>query len=278
MRRLIINADDLGINPARSHGIFQCFEQGVVRSASLIPNGSHSDQAAKWARERELSCGLHVNLTEDFPLSKVSDIETLVKASGMFHEPQELRRLLDNGEVDRVHIEREIRTQMEWFLDKYGQPSHVNGHTGIHVHPVIVPIIIPILERYAVRFTRIRNEQPLPPFGYVITEKEVEQARIIGEEAEAARPLYKAHGIESTDHFRGLTLHGNASKKNLRHILSRLPEGTTELMVHPGSQAAYGTPFDLDPQRQTELNMLTDETLPEQFKQLDITLCSFEDL
>ena len=278
MRRLIVNADDLGMNPARSHGIFQCFEQGIVRSASLIANGSHADTAAKWAREKGLSCGLHVNLTEDFPLSTVSDIETLVKPSGMFHEREELKRLLENGDVDPLHIEREVRMQMEWCLDKYGQPSHVNGHDGIHVHPFIVPILIPILERYAVRFTRIRNEQPLPPFGYVITEEEVERARRTGEEAEAARPLYRAHGIESTDHFRGLTLHGNASKKNLRHILSRLPEGTTELMVHPGSQAGYGTPFDLDPQRQTELNMLTDEALPELLHQLGIELCSFDEL
>jgi len=35
MRRLIINADDLGCNPQRSHGIFQCMEFGVVTSATM---------------------------------------------------------------------------------------------------------------------------------------------------------------------------------------------------------------------------------------------------
>ena len=54
MPQLIINADDLGVNPPRSHGIFLAFEQGVVTNALLIPNGSDSEQAAKHARERGL--------------------------------------------------------------------------------------------------------------------------------------------------------------------------------------------------------------------------------
>jgi chitin disaccharide deacetylase len=90
--------------------------------------------------------------------------------------------------------------------------------------------------------------------------------------------MYKAHGLETTDHFRGLTLAGNASLKNLRHIIGRLPEGTTELMVHPGSPISYGTPFDLDPQRQTELRMLLDESIPTALKEREIGLCSFADL
>jgi predicted glycoside hydrolase/deacetylase ChbG (UPF0249 family) len=243
-----------------------------------MANGTHSDVAAKWARERELSCGLHLNFTEDYPLSKIGDIETLVKPSGIFHDAPELLRLLENGEIDPVHMEREIRAQMEWCLDKYGQPTHVNGHHRIHIHPAVAHALLPTLDRYAVRFVRIPNEQPLPPFGYVITDAEVASARKIGEEAEAARKIYAANGIESTDHFRGLTLHGNASKKNLRHILNRLPEGTTELMVHPGSMASYGTPFDLDPQRQTELNMLMEPEVPALLAELKIELISFADL
>ena len=33
VRRLIITADQLGVNPSRSHGIFQCMEEGAVKSA-----------------------------------------------------------------------------------------------------------------------------------------------------------------------------------------------------------------------------------------------------
>lgn len=62
-------------------------------------------------------------------------------------------------------------------------------------------------------------------------------------------------------------------------MIARFPEdGVTELQVHPGSLCPYGTPFDLDPQRQTEMRMLLDENLPALFAQKRIELCSFGDL
>lgn len=58
----------------------------------------------------------------------------------------------------------------------------------------------------------------------------------------------------------------------------KLPEGTTELMVHPGSPLPYGLPFDIDPQRQTELRMLIDESIPELLKTQKVELISYRDL
>jgi predicted glycoside hydrolase/deacetylase ChbG (UPF0249 family) len=149
---------------------------------------------------------------------------------------------------------------------------------GVHLHPVVIDVLIPIMERYGIRFTRIPCELPLPPHGYEITAEELASAEKTNKRALTARLQYAAHDIGSTDHFRGETLHGNASLKNLRHILSRLPEGTTELRVHPGSQTAYGTQFDLDPQRQTELRMLLDETIPEMLREKKIECISWADL
>ncbi len=278
MKRLIFNADDLGINSARSHGIFAAFEQGIVRSATLIPNGSHSDVAAKWARERELPTGLHLVLTEGYPISDAKDISTLLAGNGEFLDRDAHRRAWAEGLIDPLHVEREIRAQMEWFLDHHGAPTHVDGHHHVHIHAGVVPLLIPVLERYGVSFVRIPSETPLPPHGYDVPEEDLRRVAIINAEADAARTHFKAAGIGSTDHFRGLTLAGRVSKRNLRHILSRLPEGSTELMTHPGSPAAEGTEFDLDPQRQTELNMLLDDTLPAQLAQLGIQSSSYADL
>jgi chitin disaccharide deacetylase len=276
--RLIINADDLGVNPQRSHGIFQCIEFGVVTSASLVANGTDSDDAGKRAREKNVSAGLHLNLIEEYPLSDASSIETLVDANGHFFDRVRFLQLLDEGAIKPEHLEREIRAQVEWMFDVYGQPTHVNGHGMVHLQPAVMDALIPTMNRYGIRFTRINDEQPLPPFGYEIPSAQLESVRATGELARRARAIYEANDIHSTDHFRGLTLHGNASLKNLRHILSRLSDGTTELMVHPGSQTAYGTPFDLDPQRQTELRMLLDETIPAMIAEKKIELINWGDL
>lgn len=276
--RLIINADDLGVNPQRSHGIFQCIEFGVVTSVSVFATMADSQDAAKRAREKGISAGLHLNLTDDYPLSKKEDIVSLVDANGRFFEKPRFLELLDEGVINKEDLEREIRAQVEWMFDVYGMPTHINGHAMIHLHARVIDALIPIMNRYGIRFTRINDEQPLPPFGYDIPAAQLEHVRATGELARHARAIYEANDIHSTDHFRGLTLHGNASLKNLRHILSRLPEGTTELMVHPGSQTVYGTPFDLDPQRQTELRMLLDETIPVMLAEKKIELINWADM
>lgn len=278
MKRLIINADDLGINAQRTHGIFLCAEQGIVSSCSLLPNFADSNTAGRHARERDIDCGLHLNFTEGAPLSTQADISTLLTPDGLFLGKDALRRLLGEGSVDRTHMEREARAQVEWMLDIYGAPTHVDGHHHVHILPAVVPALLPVLDRYGIGLVRIPSELPLPPFGYNVSEEQLEKIRRIGAQAEQARTLYAAHGIRSTDHFRGATLVGNSSLKNLRHVLNKLPEGTTELMVHPGAPLPYGMPFDIDPQRQTELRMLLDETIPELIKSLKIELISFRDL
>jgi predicted glycoside hydrolase/deacetylase ChbG (UPF0249 family) len=277
MRRLIVNADDLGINAPRSHGIFLSFEHGIVRSATLIVNGSDAETAARRAREKNLPTGLHLNLTQGEPISAPTDVSSLLEANGNFFDRHALSRALGEGTVEPLHIEREIRAQVEWFLDHHGAPTHLDGHHSIHTHPVIVPLLIPVMHRYGIRLVRMHDE-PLPPFGWEISEQRLAHLQTLCEQARAARALFEANGITSTDHFRGLALSGNASQKNLRHILSKLPEGTTELMTHPGSPTPLGDPFDLDPQRQTELAMLTDERLPAYLKERGVELCSYQDL
>jgi predicted glycoside hydrolase/deacetylase ChbG (UPF0249 family) len=185
--------------------------------------------------------------------------------------------LLAAGSVDPQHLEREMRAQVEWIFDHYGYPTHVDGHEHIHIHPLVFPLLIPIMERYSIRAVRI-PEETLPPFGYQISDAQTEEVEAVNAEARAAKALLHGTAISYPDHFRGETLMGNASKKNLRHILARLPEGVTELMVHPSSPSSYGTPFDLDPQRITELQMLLDPELPALLAERKIELASYADL
>ncbi len=277
-RRLIIVADDLGSSTQRTHGIFLCFEEGVVRSAGVIPNMSDSARAAKHAREKGLPCGIHLNLTEESPVGDPKDVASLVDAQGNFQGLAGLRRLLAEGSIDRSHLEREVRAQIEWMFDHYGYPTHISSHGHIHVHPLVMPVVLEVAERYSIRFIRMPEELPLPPFGYEVPDDQLERVGVLNAEAAAARTLLAGSSIETTDHFRGSTLLGNASKKNMRHILARLPEGITELMTHPSSPTSYGTPFDLDPQRLTELAMLLDPELPKLLAERKIDVISYADL
>ena len=69
--------------------------------------------------------------------------------------------------------------------------------------------------------------------------------------------------ILATDHFRGLRLKGHLPASDWIEFLESIPNGLTELMVHPGyalAEESAGNPFSRfsTPAREKELAALTD--------------------
>ena len=278
MRRLIINADDLGINAPRSHGIFTCMEEGFVRSTTLIANMQDSLNAARRIKERGFSAGLHINLSEGSALTPERDVHSLLDIRGYFLGRTKLWELLDAGEIESEHIEREIRAQIEWFFDNAGTPTHVDSHHHIHIHPQIVPLLGAILSRYGISVIRVPMEST-ERLGWEISPERLAFIKLINEYALRAKPIFENADLRSTDYFRGMALVGEANARRLRNLLTSLPEGTTELMVHPGQRAPEGAdPFSSDPQRETEREMLMDEDMPAYLASQKIERISYADL
>ena len=68
--RLIVNADDLGASDVVNDAIFREIEKGRVTSSTFLANGPGVDKAAKAAKQfPHVSFGVHLNLTEYYPLS-----------------------------------------------------------------------------------------------------------------------------------------------------------------------------------------------------------------
>ena len=67
VKRLIVNADDLGYTAAINRGILEAHERGIVTSASLMVDFPGAEEGAAIARRSErLSVGLHAVL-DDLP-------------------------------------------------------------------------------------------------------------------------------------------------------------------------------------------------------------------
>ena len=67
MKRLIVNADDLGADEGRNAGILEAVRAGVVKSVSLLANGPATAEACKAIHDgkyEEVSIGVHLNLSE----------------------------------------------------------------------------------------------------------------------------------------------------------------------------------------------------------------------
>ena len=87
-------------------------------------------------------------------------------------------------------------------------------------------------------------------------------------------------GLQRTEHLYGLSQTGFLDAKVLRTMLRNLPEGTSELMCHPGyvDEALLGTRTRLRAQRVMELEALTSPDIRALVTELGIELIAYDKL
>ena len=118
--------------------------------------------------------------------------------------------------------------------------------------------------------------EPVPAPGSVPSRIYWEMIRCQNLVSRAAETL-AAEGMRTTDHFRGISLTGGIHFDRFLDVLARLPEGTAEVMVHPGQREAGGKNFSSE-ERQRELDILTDPEIRKAIDGYGIDLISFRDL
>lgn len=198
-RALIINADDLGYDPAVTRGILRAMQEGIVSSATFMVNTPYSETAADEARG--LALGLHFNLARGLPVWAAFPAEFL--QGGALAEPLAPRLTPDV-------VEAEALAQLERLDKLLGQPAtHVDVHKHLHRHPGVFEGL-----------ARAARTARLP-------------VRSIDE---GMRRALRAHGVLTNDHFIGdAGAEAYWTVERLEQHLATLPEdGVTELMCHPG--------------------------------------------
>lgn len=280
MRRLIINADDLGADEARNEGIFEAIRAGIVTSASILANGPALDHALERIRSggcERVSFGVHLNLSEGRPLA--AGLSRLAGPEGNFLGKAGTHRLLE-GSGDaflEADIAREMTLQIARLLDAGIAASHIDGHQHVHVFPAALGVVMETAKAFGIRRIRIPDEL-FPPFDDVPADLREEAGRFsaLGREA---RKRIAGMGIASSDHFRGLALKGRLDAERLLTFPGMLPEGTTELMVHPGRvpvRGAFSSFSSAD--RERELEALLDPRFRLALDKAGVILISFREL
>lgn len=236
MKRLIVNADDLGADSGRNKGILEGIEAGVITSVSVLPNGPASKEAMEWIRREGLdrvSVGLHLNLSEGRPLSH--GMSRLVGTEGCFlgKETCHLLLLREGDQSLRKEVAQELEAQLQWALS-WGVPiTHINGHQHVHVFPAVVDSLIACAREAGICWVRLPLEEK--PLVQVKAEPQLRaEARTFNKVAKEARGKILGSGLYTPDFFLGLYWKGLISLRLLTEMLERLPQGLTELMVHPG--------------------------------------------
>lgn len=251
MRRLIVNADDFGIHPARNRGIAEAVRAGVVTSVSLIANLEGFDDAVALLRALPpVDVGLHFNMGEGRPLR--SGQATLVGEDGRFFGKAEARRRAAQGLLAAGEIEGEVVSQFARMHAAGVETTHVDGHQHVHVYGAVAESVARAALMLNIGWTRIPSE-PVELSRELPSERrgQIDEYR---EHAERARASIAGHWLRTADHFRGLALSGRMTPERLAALVRGLPDGVTELMVHPGCRSE-GTTFD-GADREAELEAL----------------------
>lgn len=252
---LVITADDLGLDPKRDEGILAAHAASGISQASLMVAGPTARAAAESARKAGLALGLHLDLTELPTSADPKSVPTLLNENGEKLGKHGLRKALAEGSIDLAHIEIEALAQIEAFAELTGAPpTHIDGHQHIHIVPSIAPVLAKVMKQAGVRTTRIPEQRHVN----VQDPQAAEFYRGVSAQANAARQVYSAFGIRSTEAFEGLDRMGFASSADgLRAAVLAHPGGVSvELMCHPGYCGVSHDDFNRSPAREHELVVL----------------------
>jgi len=269
VKNLIVNADDLGWTDGVNRGIVEAFRNGIVTSTSLLANGAAFAGGVAAAKSAHgLGVGIHLNLSDGPPVADRETVTSLLNDEGLFAGGPEsllLRRARRGLLLNEV--EAEWDAQIQKVRDAGIAPTQLDGHKHVHMLPGLFEIALRLAKRHNIGAIRVSLEASSlraalsagnkQRTGVVL--KQGVQARGLKLLSRDAREQAERAGIATADYFCGIAQTGELTLEGVTQLLKNLPEGTTELMCHPGyaDAALQKTATRLQDSRQTELAILT---------------------
>lgn len=159
-RRLIINADDLGLSPSVNTAIFDVFRAGNLTSATLMVDMPGAQDAVERLKDHPgLAVGLHFCITEGRSRTGPS---TLTDGEGAFLSRGTIAKASLFGRIDPHDVRRELESQLARMRAFGLAPTHADSHQHVHMLPVVMDAVLPVLEREGLAMRIVA-----PPRGFV---------------------------------------------------------------------------------------------------------------
>jgi predicted glycoside hydrolase/deacetylase ChbG (UPF0249 family) len=223
--RIVTNADDFGLDADTTSATIDCFKQGALTSASIMPRMPATDQAVAFALENpQHSFGLHLTFvcdTVEAPISAPERLPALVGNDGRFLPSQTVRKLAALRRIPVEQIELETAAQIDLLSSRGIRLSHVDSHGHLHKFAVFRAALKKVLGQRGI--LRVRNVQDI----YV--------RRPLKSPTYWFGPWWRSKimaNFKTTEHFYMCT---SAWDENWpEKLLSKISGDTLEVGVHPG--------------------------------------------
>lgn len=220
---LIINADDLGASEETNDVIFDLIASKLISSSTIIANSPTVEEVAKKAKNfTECSFGIHLNITEFYPLSSTNALKTILDEQGGFVGSHKLRKI----PIITPSLSDAIFTELCAQVDKLSslgiKISHIDSHEHIHNMPQIFPILKCLQKKYGICKVRISRNIYLP--NYSVPKTLLFKKKIYNFILRNYYPTKTTSGFCNFSEF-----YENVKINNLKH-------NSIEIMLHPGHE------------------------------------------
>ncbi len=285
MIRLIINADDFGLTSGVNRAITEASSRGAVTSATLMASARAFPEAAERAKASPgLKTGCHVVLIDGEPVAP--DLSSLINGANRFRSSlKDFAQAAVRRRIAAEEIQRETEAQIRKIQNCGVALTHVDSHKHTHMFPHVLRPVLRAAKACGIR--AVRN--PFEPVrswprdlllrtpGMWMRSAGVACFQMF---ASAFRRATREEGMLTTDGTVGIAVTGLLDQKALTAILRALPEGTWELVCHPGYSDAdlHAAGTRLTQSREMELEALTSEETRSLILGRGIELISYADL
>ena len=226
MKKLIINADDFGLNAHTVEWTIKGFECGALTSATIMTGMPGTEMAIAWAKAHpEFSFGVHLYLVDEKPVSDPKSIPSMINPRTGKLWPTRQFILRNFARLIRVEdLVTEMHAQYSAIASSGLPISHVDGHGHNHRLPQSIRALREFARIEGVPKLKVRRCQDIAVLGGGLL------GRLINKPMQ--KRLNKC-GFQMTDHF-AMNAGHSSDPKWFSNLLVSLPEGITEIGIHPG--------------------------------------------
>lgn len=285
MPRLIINADDFGLTAGVNRAIAEASQNGIVTSATIMPNSRAFDGAVTTAKQfPNLKTGCHVVFIDGEPLSR--DVASLTNGTRRFRSSlKDFAYAAVRKRIRPEEIEQETSAQIQKLQSQGITITHIDSHKHTHIFPHVLRPVLKAAKACGIRAVRNPFEPARTRPRGLVRSTPALWGRAAGVACfqmfhTAFCRAIAEEGMSTTDGTIGIAVTGLLNQKILSAMLEALPEGTWELVCHPGYSdpdlAEAGT--RLTRSREIELDALTSAETTNLIARRGIQLISYADL
>ena len=261
-----MNADDFGFTPDVNAGIVEGHRRGILTATTLMANGDAFEDAVRLAGEASsLDVGCHLVLIGG---------RSLVTGKPL---PASVPKLLAALARRELRVYDELAAQIRRITGAGIRPTHLDTHKHTHLAPPVLDVVARLSHDFGIPWVRRPFDLPLSAARAGATLLTRVTSDTLGGLRRRFHTVLERHGCRTTDHFAGFQITGRFRTAELVALIQALPEGSTELMCHPGhcTDALRHARTRLKESRERELEALVAAEVRQAIEEHSIELVNY---